>query len=470
LIGRRGNFSFNELGFLELKGFRTPVPAAEVLWRDHPTKVIEPEPAKAADSRRSGPTAVAMSVLVVLAAMALVVILTEGDESPESSIPDAVRSDPRLGSVSVRWATDDLGLEAGGLGEQIVLDLIMYRGQLLASGRAEVSEDVQAKMWTRDQDGRWSNVYLDGTDPAPGEDVVFGVVGRGRTLVAVGSDGLPGARDAATWISTDFGRRWTRTDAGLSVPGNEAMFSVTDNGRRFVAVGFAGSGPDEADAAIWESRNGRSWTRVSDEALVGGPGWGEARDVIAYRGGFVAVGGTDLPDAEADPDASVWLSRTGLDWQRIDIAEFARPRDQRMNSVVRTSPGFLAAGFDGAAGNMDAALWTSPDAMNWTRVPFDEQSLGGVNDQVIYDLAKGPGYFAAVGKDGIEGNEDAALWVSLNGVDWRRMPHDETVLGGDGAQEVRGVVIDGTEIIGAGGNEESGDADGRVWLAKIEGL
>jgi class 3 adenylate cyclase len=469
LIGRRGNFSFNDLGFLDLKGFQTPVPAAEVMWREHPTDLFEPEPATPVASRQSRVPAGAVAVLLVVAAAAAILLLTDRDESPDSSTP-AGDTDSRLGAMSLQWASDDIDVETGGLGEQIMLDLTVHRGHLLAPGRDAFGDDLQATMWIRDSAGQWSKVHLDGPEPPPGENMVFGVVGRGRTLVAVGADGEPLARDAATWISTDFGRHWTRTDEGLSVVGNEAMYAVADNGRRFVAVGFASPGPSQGDAAIWHSRDGRSWTRVPDLSMFGGSGRGEARDVIARGGGFLVVGGTNVFDPDGDGDAAVWLSRTGLEWERILSPDFARPQGQRMMSVVRTPPGFLAGGFDTAAGNQDAVLWRSPDGSEWTRVPHDEATLGGPDDQIIFALAKGSGYFAALGRDGPEATADAALWLSLNGIDWRRMPHDETALGGDGAQEFRGVVIDGTDVIGAGASEETGDADGTVWQAKVEGL
>jgi class 3 adenylate cyclase len=470
LIGRRGNFQFNDLGFLDLKGFQTPVPAAEVLWREHPAELLEPEPAEPVAPDRSKLPAFAAAVLFVVALAAAMLVLTDRNESPESTTPSTV-TDPRLGAISVEWAIDDIDVETGGLGEQIMLDLTIHKGHLLAPGRDAVGDDLQATMWIGDRAGQWSKVHLDGTEPRTGENMVFGVVGRGRTLVAVGSDGAPLARDAATWISTDLGRHWTRTDEGLSVSGNEAMFAVADNGRRFVAVGYASSGAGQGSAAIWHSRNGRSWTRIPNEAIFGGgPTWGEARDVIARSGGFVVVGGTGVPDLEDEGDAAVWLSPTGLEWERVDSPDFVRPQGQRMMSVVRTPPGFLAAGFDSAAGNQDAALWRSPDARDWRRIPHDEAHLGGVSDQVITALAKGPGFFAALGWDGTEENKDAALWLSLNGLDWRRMPHDENVLGGDGAQEFRGVVIDGMEIMGAGASGENGDPDGTLWRAKVEGL
>ena len=116
----------------------------------------------------------------------------------------------------------------------------------------------------------------------PRDEAAFGgmyqqmlsVAAGGPGLVAVGWD-QPGVDfDAAVWISPD-GMTWTRVSnagAALGGSGDQTMFSVAAGGPGMVAVGFDYSGGG-ADAAVWTSPDGTTWTRVPpDEAIFGGIG------------------------------------------------------------------------------------------------------------------------------------------------------------------------------------------------------
>jgi class 3 adenylate cyclase len=469
LIGRRGSFSFDDMGFMELKGFRAPMPTAEVLWREHPTELVDSALAEPKAPRRGNLAAAVLAVGIAAIVAILAVVWVVAGEDGTTGPTQPTDPGPEPGSLSIRWATEDLGTLADASGEQIILDLAIHRGRLIAPGRDQSRGNFDAVVWMRTESGVWRRSYPDGANSLPGDQMIFSVVGRGRTLIAVGTDNLSGRWDPAVWMSKDLGRRWTRTDESLAESGDQVIFSIADDGSRFVASGYSSARPGQADAAIWLSRNGRSWTRVTGQKeIFGRPGRSEARDVVATKDGFVAVGGYDVSVDESD--AAVWFSRTGKVWERVGSTTFARPRDQKMMSVVRTDSGVLAAGFDAVVGDKDAALWTSTDGLNWERMPQDETVFGGLNDQIIYALAAGPGYVAGAGVDARDGGEDAVVWLSLNGEGWRRMPADENVLGGDGVQEMRGAVIDGREVITAGESEESGDADGTVWTGSVTGL
>ena len=77
----------------------------------------------------------------------------------------------------------------------------------------------------------------------------------------------------------------------------------------------------------------------------------------------------------------------------------------------------------------------------------------------------GPG-FIAVGWAGL----DAAAWTSPDGVTWSRVPHDETIFGGQPEDEISSVVAFGSKIVAVGASGE--DAVRRVaavWIATVEG-
>ena len=48
-----------------------------------------------------------------------------------------------------------------------------------------------------------------------------------------------------------------------------------------------------------------------------------------------------------------------------------------MVGVTVGGPGVVAVGREGSAPDTDAAVWTSPDGITWSRIPDDEAVLGG---------------------------------------------------------------------------------------------
>jgi hypothetical protein len=108
-------------------------------------------------------------------------------------------------------------------------------------------------------------------------------------------------------------------------------------------------------------------------------------------------------------------------------------------------------------------VWTSPDAITWSRVPHDEDIFGGDYDQVMRSVVAVGSGLVAVGLDNSGGDDDAAVWNSPDGVTWIRVPHDEAVLGGTGRQEMRSVVAVGSGLVAVGYDTSGGDRDAAVW-------
>lgn len=162
--------------------------------------------------------------------------------------------------------------------------------------------------------------------------------------------------------------------------------------------------------------------------------------------GLVAVGSTGTADELflGEADAAVWTSHDGLVWSRLPHDE-ALLGQGTMNSVTAGAPGLVAVGED----KDDAAVWTSVDGFTWSRVPHDEAVFGGPDlSSINFDAVSpasmasvtsgGPG-LVAVGQD----NGDAAVWTSVDGLIWSRVPADEAVFGGesrDGSYLVTGLL------------------------------
>jgi hypothetical protein len=82
-----------------------------------------------------------------------------------------------------------------------------------------------------------------------------------------------------------------------------------------------------------------------------------------------------------------------------------------MWAVAAGGPGLVAVGSDDSAGDADGAVWTSPDGLTWTRVVDLAEALGGTGGQdMARVVAGGPG-LVAVGFDSAAGNLDAAVWT-----------------------------------------------------------
>ena len=119
-------------------------------------------------------------------------------------------------------------------------------------------------------------------------------------------------------------------------------------------------------------------------------------------------------------------------WERIahDESVFGGASDQTIKGLAVGGPGLVAVGVDYAGGDADAAVWTSPDGVAWARLSHDEAVFGGAGDQAMGWVAAGGPGLVAVGLDSSGGDWDAAVWTSPDGLAWTRVPHDEAVFGG----------------------------------------
>jgi hypothetical protein len=325
----------------------------------------------------------------------------------------------------------------------------------------------------------WSRVPAGGTVlSGAGNQRMLSVTAGGPGLVAVGREETGADVDGAVWTSVD-GLTWLRVpdEAGvLGGTGDQLMESVVAGGPGLVAVGRENLG-DGFDGAVWTSVDGLAWLRVADEAgVLGGTGGQLMESVVAGGPGLVAVG---LEESATGFDALVWTSVDGLTWLRVpdDLAAFGGNADQTMNSVTVGGPGLVAVGWEESAIGFDGAVWTSVDGFTWSRVPDEGAVFGGAGDQLMESVAAGGPGLVAVGWDGSGGELrsptvglDAAVWTSVDGLTWSRVPDDEAVLGGEGFQQLLSVTVGGPGVV-AVGRDESGttDFDAAVW-SSVDGL
>ena len=250
---------------------------------------------------------------------------------------------------------------------------------------------------------------------------------------------------------------WSRVSHDESVFGGEdfqGMFGITVGGPGLVAVGWDASGED-IDAAVWTSSGGFVWSRVpGDETPLSGAGNQEMFGITVGGPGLVAVGRDGL---DGDQDAAVWTSPDGVTWSRVrhDEAAFGGAGIQVMLAVAVGGPGLVAVGWDGSGGGDEsggdtvAAVWTSPDGVTWSRIQHDAAVFGAGILEMNGVTSGGPG-LVAVGWGGPDGDQDAAVWTSPDGVTWSRVRHDEAAFGGAGIQAMRGLAVGGPGLVAVG--------------------
>jgi hypothetical protein len=308
---------------------------------------------------------------------------------------------------------------------------------------------------------------------------VFGEKGGYSLLEPISDDEV-----AAVWTSVD-GVTWARVphdDEVFGGPSDVWMNSVVVGGPGLVAVGRAMSGRNDGDAAVWTSADGATWTRVAHaEDVFGGPGVQEMKAVIAGGPGLVAVGWDGLYEEHSvrSADAAVWTSVDGITWTRVahDEQIFGGDRGRQMNSVTVGGPGLVAVGnehFPAEVHNAEvAAVWTSADGIVWKRVAHDDNVFGGDGSQSMYSIVgAGPGLVAVgasqPGDDVPAGpSSHAAVWTSVDGITWSRLPHDEAIFGGTGAQAMHSVTVTdaGLVAVGSDGGGYGTRGDATVWTS-----
>jgi len=164
---------------------------------------------------------------------------------------------------------------------------------------------------------------------------------------------------------------------------------------------------------------------------------------------------------EVGPPPSV-VDSLGYRWSRVaqDGAVVAGEGDEWwMNSVTLGGPGLVAVGSVGNDADADGAVWTSVDGMIWSRVPHDEAVFGGDGAYAMDTVLVGGSGLVAIG-----GNERGAavFWTSVDGFTWKRVSSD-----GFRGGVVNDVIAGGPGFVAVGENEQSAvvwtSVDGLSW-------
>ncbi|MDQ5816201.1 MAG: hypothetical protein M3516_07910 [Actinomycetota bacterium] len=314
-----------------------------------------------------------------------------------------------------------------GPGDQEISGVRARGRGLIAVGRdgqgLGSSEDLAAAVWVSDgndwQRVSHSELVFDGLGPQYMNRVVpYG--GDGWVAIGATWESTPGSEvDGAVWTSVTGRSHWVirqENDGTFAGPETQDIRSVTRNGNTLIAAGTDAAGGD-FDGALWRS-NGVVWSRVkAGEEVLGGAGDQQIITVEPHRRGFVAVG---HDEGDGEGDAAVWLSRDGKSWQRVPSrGDLGGHGDQMILGVTSTPVGLVAVGrVTHTDGEIDGAVWTSVDGTTWELQTSRAYALPGSEQQIKWVVAD-EGHLIAGGWVGRPGRDlDAAVWRA-------RLPHPE---------------------------------------------
>lgn len=171
------------------------------------------------------------------------------------------------------------------------------------------------------------------------------------------------------------------------------------------------------------------------------------------------------PEELAEPDPYDGLSfKNG--WARIpfNATVFGGYGADQINDVAAGGPGVIAVGFNVRNGDLDADVWISSDGIRWERIQGDPE-LGGGGTQVMHSVAVGPKGIVAVGMESIDNQLNGAVWFSEDGFSWLRIPEVGDMFGDQNNQVMNHVAAFGDGFVAVGIEKTDVEIRGAVWIS-----
>lgn len=237
---------------------------------------------------------------------------------------------------------------------------------LMFGSRVGPSGSPTATVWSSSDARTWSAGVL---SPASGASQARAAARFKSETVVVGSTGEGDAEQAEVWLSSATGGPFT----AVSVPptnGPSVMTMVAAG-----ALGMFAAGTVDGRFAMWSSTNGRDWTELSraEKAITSSPG---ARvNALMAQGDVVYAAGSVQPGAQLQ--AALWSTGDGLNWRLIGSAatSFAGPGNRVIYSLAPLGDGLVAVGAVDPGSGWVPASWISPDGQSWSLPSTDFPAL-----------------------------------------------------------------------------------------------
>jgi hypothetical protein len=250
-------------------------------------------------------------------------------------------------------------------------------------------------IWTSTDGAAWTRSFADSEVIGAIEDIAVtdaGIVAAGwvNRLIEGPADPDAASTSPAVWLSTpDSG--WVRVWEGQPKetegfpPGANRMLSLTvGSDGLIVAAGSALNDDGVEVAAVWVSADAHDWERTEPGSQAFGSDTGRdvsMIDIASGPSGFVAVGN------EAAAEIAVWQSPDGRSWSRVDTANQPNAPTGVLSAITAFGNGWAAAGFGPGFVEGPVTIWTSPDGTTWNRTTTLDtgyaQAIATINNHVM---------------------------------------------------------------------------------------
>lgn len=252
------------------------------------------------------------------------------------------------------------------------------------------------------------------------------------TLNALGSE----VCEIGAWVSPDA-LAWERAPGGEDLFGEATVNAVAAGPSGVVAVGMTCRPPSRpCDAGVWFSPDGLAWRRVEQPSAFEGCSASEP-DCSASLVGVVSGGPGFVATGRDRRGSGIWVSEQGTDWVRV-LSPDVFPESSysaetisifEIESIGVAGPRIVVIGAlditrftphgDWISSTWETYLWTSPDGLQWERVPDPDGVLqsGSFQEPIVWD-----GGFASLGTSCIGGQPCDVVWTSPDGLTWTTWP------------------------------------------------
>ncbi len=286
---------------------------------------------------------------------------------------------------------------------------------------------------------------------------VAAVLPAGTGYVAVGTrqNADASAAQADAWYSSDGTRFLHATITGGTNATMDLLLAAPDGS--FVALGEDGYSDNTQmittrGTALWTSSDGRAWRRAPAQASLQGA---LVRHVVRAGGTYVAVGEAPVgpPRLPApSPGPPIWTSRDAVHWTRVAASPvFPASRALLVNGVAWTGSRFVAVGSDPGGAGPDA--WTSPDGRTWATSDLRTAGPGSPTGTEPTAVAVVGSTLLAVGWTAIGDATVPLAWASAEGTHWTSVTLPAYLAG----IMLQGVTVSGGGVEVAGVQVDTGD-------------
>jgi hypothetical protein len=278
----------------------------------------------------------------------------------------------------------------------------------------------------------------------------FGVFGWSRGYLTFRSSGSMTYERGGTTIapaSSVDGLRWKSGKALDTSDLSSVIYvdSVVEGPDGLLAVGrnqdAACGNPDLRIHALWASRDGISWTRLSMTALFGD---GMPQAMAAGPSGYISTG------SDGSGHGAVWMSSDGRTWKSASLTGSVF-KDAGVDDTAATADGYVMAGKvlvpspDNGCGSTPVyspAIWWSADGAIWTR---DTIAGDTPSETVGMSITKVGTHALVAVRMGVnpDGGQivSTSAWTSADGRTWKLWPLTSVFLTSAACYGDRGLLI-----------------------------